>query len=312
MLTIEKVLFPTDISDSSLRAFPFAVHLAILHGADLHLFYAHMLHSLAAIDADTPYPGEEEARRTLEESAAGVSWSRVVHIVSRAIHAGPAILDYASEYDVDLIVMGSHGRRGFRRLLLGSVTEEVVRLARCPVLVIRDDPAFTTPTEIDRVVVPIDFSHYASSAAEYGRELASTLDADLELLHVVEPLPYVDSELSFPHLTDEAEVRSFAEDHLARLADEMALKHPACVRVVSGHAADAIVTEAGLTAGTIIVMPSHGYRGFERVLLGSVTERVLRRAPCPVLVLRADGKDLRPDIGLHGADAVGESHALGV
>ncbi|TFG64732.1 MAG: universal stress protein, partial [Gemmatimonadales bacterium] len=196
MLTIEKILFPTDLSESSLRAFPLATHLAELHGSDIHMFHAYVLHPLAAIDNDELYPGEEEARRALEESLTDVAWNRVVHSVGRAAHAAPAILDYANEHNVDLIVMGSHGRRGFRRLLLGSVTEEVVRLATCPVLVIRDDPAVTVPTAINRVLVPVDFSHHGSMAAGYGRELASACDAHLELLHVVEPAPYEDSELS--------------------------------------------------------------------------------------------------------------------
>ena len=311
MLTIEKILFPTDLSESSLRAFPLATHLAELHGSDLHLFHAYVLHSLAAIDSIEPYPGEEEARWALEESLTDIAWNRVVHSVGRAVHAAPAILDYADEHNVDLIVMRSHGRRGFRRLLLGSVTEEVVRMARCPVLVVRDIPAVEVPTEINRVLVPIDFSHHGSMAAGYGRELASACNANLELLHVVEPAPYADAELSFPRLRNEEELRSFAEYHLAGIAEDMGIKHPTCVKVVSGHAADVIISESGLTAGTVIVMPSHGYRGFERVLLGSVTERVLRRARCPVLVLRADGKELRPRSALQAAEAVVGVHTPG-
>jgi nucleotide-binding universal stress UspA family protein len=311
MLTIEKILFPTDLSESSLQALPLATHLAELHGSDLHMFHAYVMHSLAAINDDDLYPGEGEARWALEESVAGVTWNRVVHSIGRAVHAAPAILEFANEHDIDLIVMGSHGRRGFRRLLLGSVTEEVVRLAKCPVLVIRDDPDTITPLTISRVLVPVDFSHHGSMAASYGRELASAWNANLELLHVMEPAPYADAELSFPRLTDEQEVRSFAEDHLAGIAENMGIDHPACIKVVSGYAADVIISESARADGTVIVMPSHGYRGFERVLLGSVTERVLRRAPCPVLVLRADGKELRPRSALHGMEAVVGVHTPG-
>jgi nucleotide-binding universal stress UspA family protein len=311
MLTIEKILFPTDLSESSLQALPLATHLAELHGSDLHMFHVYVLHSLGAIDNDELYPGESEARWALEESLADAAWNRVIHSVSRAVHAAPAILEYANEHDIDLIVMGSHGRRGFRRLLIGSVTEEVVRLAKCPVLVMRDDPTDTAPTRIDRVLVPVDFSHHGNMGASYGREFASAWDANLELLHVMEPAPYADAESSFPRLTDEQEVRSFAEDHLAGIAENMGIDHPACIKVVSGHAADVIISEAARTAGTVIVMPSHGYHGLERVLLGSVTERVLRRAPCPVLVLRADGKELRPGSAVHGAEAAVGVHRPG-
>jgi len=293
MLTIEKILCPTDLSDSSLRAIPLATQMAKLHGADLHLFHIYLLHSLAAIDSDKPYPGEEEARQALEDSATGIAWSGVIHSVGRAVHAAPAILEYAEAKDVDLIVMGSHGRRGFRRLLLGSVTEEVVRLAKCPILVVRDDADVSVPTEIDRVLVPIDFSERSHVAAAYGRELASLWNAKLELIHVVEPPVY--SEMSFPVMTRNKEAREFAEDHLARLAEKLGPGLPLSVKAVSGNAADVVIDEAARTEKTLVVIPSHGHSGIERLLLGSVTERVLRRAPCPVLVLRADGKELRPE-----------------
>ena len=292
MLTIEKVLCPTDLSDSSLRAIPLATQMAKLHGADLHLFHIYLLHSLAAIDSDKPYPGEEEARQALEVSATEVPWSKVVHSVGRAVHAAPAILDYADSKAIDLIVMGSHGRRGFRRLLLGSVTEEVVRLATCSVLVVRDAEEVVVPSEIDRVLVPVDFSKYARVATTYGRELALAWDAHLELLHAVEPPVY--SEMSLPVVTRDEEARLIAEENIARLAEELSPGPSVSVSVTVGQAADTVIKEAARTEKTLLVMPSHGHTGIERLLLGSVTERVLRRAPCPVLVVKAGGRELRP------------------
>jgi nucleotide-binding universal stress UspA family protein len=289
MLKIEKVLYPTDLSRTSLNAIPMAAHLAKIHGADLHMLHVYILHSLVNTDDDPPFPGEEEARRILEESVPEFSWSRVFHNVRRATAAAPAILGFAEAEDVDLIVMASHGRRGIRRMLLGSVAEEVVRLADRPVLVIRDTETLVAEKGFQRVLVPVDFSNHADTALRYGRELAATWNAELDIIHILERPQY--SEMQYPQPVNEADLRAYAEDRMKALLEthsdsEVKIRS----RIVAGYAADEIVSEADRLDGTLVVMPSHGLRGMERLLLGSVTERVLRRAQSPVMVLRAAGQ----------------------
>ena len=292
MLKIEKILFPTDLSETSLNAVPMAAHLAKIHGADLHMLHVYVLHSLASAANDQPFPGEEGARQILEESVPEFSWNRVFHHVTRDIAAAPSILRFAAEHDVDLIVMASHGRRGIRRLLLGSVAEEVVRLSDRPVMVIRDTDRLAAEKGFERVLVPVDFSHHAEKALEYGRELAATWNAYLDVIHVLEHPQY--SEMQYPHPVNEADLRAYAEDRmeaLLRTDDGTVLRRQS---IVAGYPAEEIAAEADRVDRTLVVMPSHGLRGMERLLLGSVTERVLRRAESPVIVLRAVGANLPP------------------
>lgn len=293
MLKIEKVLYPTDLSENSLNAVPMAAHLARIHGADLHMLHVYILHTLINSDEDPPFPGEAEARRILEESVTEFSWSRVYHHVARGVAAAPSIMAFAAEQDVDLIVMASHGRRGVRRLLLGSVAEEVVRLSDRPVMVIRDTEAVDPERGFKRVLVPIDFSSHAKQALEFGRELATTYGADLETLHVLEHPQY--AEMQYPRPIPEADLRAYAEDRMAELMGGRPSGVPEQHRIVAGYPADVIATEADLLDGTLVVMPSHGLRGMERLVLGSVTERVLRRSGSPVLVLRTAGLQAEPD-----------------
>lgn len=287
MLNIETVLCPTDLSDTSLKAVPLATELARIHGADLHLLNVHLLHSITPSEGDAPFPGEAEAREALESSAAGIQWSQVVHEVTRGVNAAPTILDYAADHGVDLIVMGSHGRRGFRRLLLGSVTEEVVRTARCPVLVVRHLPDAPAPHDVDRVIVPVDFSAFSEGQIQAAVELATTFDVPLELVHAVEPIPY--AQMSYPIAVDVEDFKRHAQQRIDRLLEQLDGKLEASGRAIVGMADEVVIEFAEESESPLVVMSSHGHSGVTRLLLGSTTERLLRRASCPVLVTWAGG-----------------------
>lgn len=285
MLKIETIVCPTDLSEASLEAVPLATRMARLHGADLHLLHVHLLHSITRSDEDdVPFPGEDEARFELEASAGEIEWNRVEHQIRRGINAAPTILEYADEHDADMIVMGSHGRRGFRRLLLGSVTEEVVRLAPCPVLVVRNRPEKPAPREVDRIIVPVDFSVSTSRVIDTARELASTLDVPLELLHAVEPIPY--TQMSYPIAVDHEDFRAHAQKRLQSYAEGIELAQGVTTRTVIGMADQVIIEAAEQSAAPMVVMSSHGHSGLARALLGSTAERLLRHAPCPVMIVK--------------------------
>lgn len=292
MLKIEKVLYPTDLSRTSLNAVPMAAHLAKIHGADLHMLHVYVLHALVNTDENPPFPGEKEARRILEEAVPELAWNRVFHHVTRDIAAAPAILGFAEAEDVDLIVMASHGRRGIRRMLLGSVAEEVVRLSDRPVLVIRNTETLLAEKGFQRVLVPVDFSNNAEAALKYGRELAATWNAELDVIHVLERPQY--SDMQYPEPIKVADLRAYAEDRMQALIQTIDPGIKLRSTIVAGYTADEIINEADRLDGTLVVMPSHGLRGMERMLLGSVTERVLRRAQSPVMVLRASGQKPLP------------------
>lgn len=282
MLDIETILCPTDLSEASVNSVPLATHFARLHGADLHLLHVHLLHAMSPEEEDVPFPGEQEARAALEASAGGIPWNQVVHRIERGINAAPTIVDYADANDVDLIVMGSHGRRGFRRLMLGSVTAEVVRYARRPVLVVRHEEDAAPPTDVDRLIVPVDFSPASHEAVAMAIELASTLDVPVELLHAVEPIPYV--QMAYPIAVDDGEFKAHAQRHLDEIVEELDTSREIRTTVDVATAEQAVIDAAFRSASPMVVMASHGHSGLARVLLGSTTERLLRNAPCPVLV----------------------------
>lgn len=286
MLDLQTILCPTDLSHTSLQSIPLATRFARLHGADLHLLNVHLLHGMSPPEEDRPFPGEEQAREALEASAAGVQWNQVVHRIERGINAAPTILEYADEHDVDLIVMGSHGRRGFRRLLLGSVTAEVVRLAPMPVLVVRHAPDRDAPEDVDRVVVPVDFSTGTEAALRIAAELAATFDVPIELVHAVEPIPYV--QMAYPIAVDNEEFKTHAQGRMESLAADLDVPVEVRTSTVIGMAEDVVIEVAGQSSSPLVVMSSHGHTGLARVLLGSTTERLLRKAPCPVLVVRGE------------------------
>ncbi|MFW6089431.1 MAG: universal stress protein [Gemmatimonadota bacterium] len=291
MLHIETILCPTDLSDASVQAVPLATHFARLHGADLHLVHIHLLHTMSPEEDDVPFPGEQAARVALEASAGGISWNQVVHRVERGINAAPTIVDYADANDVDLIVMGSHGRRGFRRLMLGSVTAEVVRSARRPVLVVRHEEDAAPPTEVDRLVVPVDFSPASQQAVDVAVELAATLDVPIELLHAVEPIPYV--QMAYPIAVDDGEFKAHAQRRLDEMVEKLDTTGEVRTTIAVDMAEQAVIDAAYRSSAPLVVMASHGHSGLARVLLGSTTERLLRNAPCPVLVVPSGAEEGR-------------------
>ncbi len=143
---------------------------------------------------------------------------------------------------------------------------------------------------IQRILVPIDFSEHSQYALQYASEIAQQLGAELLLLHVVEPIAYpADWGFSQVGLVDlEKELIDTATQELEKLTEELKSKGiKAAFEVHSGsRASDEIVRIAKERNIDIISIGTHGRSGLEHFLFGSTTERVLRRAPCPVLAVR--------------------------
>jgi nucleotide-binding universal stress UspA family protein len=282
MLKVRRILLPTDGSACAAHAAAHAVELARRHGAALHVLHVrHPAHGDAADGVPAMPPGDLD----------GVTVVRA-EVVSAPPMLG--ILDYAQTAGADLVVMGTHGRTGLDRLLLGSVTEDVVRLAACPVLTVRADapPAGA----VRRVLAPVDFSPSSWLAVAYAEHLAALFGARLDLLHVVETLPsygLVDIPAAFP--PPSREVAAEGREALLDLARE-AGGPPVAVEphVVAGHPTIALIEAAQALAPDLIVLPTHGRSGLKRMVLGSVAEQLVRRAPCPVLVVRGQGRGLLP------------------
>lgn len=296
MLNIKHILLARDQSPSAEAAFPFALTLAERTGATLHVVFAEVLHGGSFDPEGLPVAAEEELRRTTQQAleAQGTKSAAldIEHAVVRGVAAAPALLDYAAEHNIDLIVMGTHGRRGVRRFLMGSVAQEVVRLSFCPVLTVHQIEA---PGALEAILVPIDFSEHSRKALQHAKALGLLLGARLDLLHVVEDKIHP----AFYGLT----VQSIYD--IDPGLDEKVLTHlkafyqqtegpdtEVTFSVRAGHAVHEIVQFAEEESCGLLVMGTHGMTGLERFFLGSVTEKVVRRAPCPVFTIQSFGKSL--------------------
>jgi len=306
MMKLKKILFPTDFSRCADQALTHAVYLAEKYQAALHL-----LHVVTLFEDQPDVLNDELAEtevlvRKLEEKAeselqnvANTHGSDDMEIVTnqkRAISAAPAILEYASKNGIDLIVMGTHGRRGIEHLLLGSVAEEVVRLADCPVFTIRESEKVKPIKLFERILVPVDFSDHSKKALAYAKEIADSYDANLQLLHIIEDTIHPAFSLSGKSSIFDL-VPGIEEDcnrRIKELIQETGIsKENTEIIVKGGQAAHDIIKFAKDNLSDLVVIATHGLTGIENLLLGSVTEKVVRMASCPVFTVKSFGKDLK-------------------
>jgi nucleotide-binding universal stress UspA family protein len=277
-MTLTHVLLPTDFSETTAEPVRHARLLADHFGAALHVLHV-------ATDVERQRTADAELERFAR--AHGLDGATLAVIAAEA--PAPGIEAYAGEHGADLVVMGSHGRRGLERLFLGSVTEEVLRHAPCPVLTVRTHLDAADQLPVDSVLAPIDLSDASLRALPFARTFAAAYDARLDVLHVVEDidLPAIYGEdIANPlhELFPEVQQRTRGEIERA-LAAAPGPEVPTAIHFAQGHAADAIVDFAEDEGSDLIVLTRTGRRGLTRFLIGSATDGVVRTAPCPVLVV---------------------------
>lgn len=277
----DRVLVPTDGSGPANAALEYAAEIAARE--DLTVYVLHVVD-----------PDDDPPAATVEDLLeAGRSWAGEANTpIIDAVRTGrprEAILEFATDRDVDAIVMGTRGRRGIGRLLLGSVTEAVVRDADVPVLVVRGSADVRRRYPVETVLVPSDGSVHADVALERALAIADHLGADVHVVTSVDVSPAElgeGTDLRLDRL--EAHARSVVDDAADRAAGTdlevtTAVRHGSIARTIRTYAEEHDVD--------LLVMGTHGRSGIDRLLLGSVTERVLRTAPAPVLTVRAPETD---------------------
>jgi nucleotide-binding universal stress UspA family protein len=300
-MNIKRILYPTDFSTTARQALTHALFLAEQYQAELHLLHAVVLHEYDPNDPEHHFPEPKELLKRMFEIADSEIMELLeeqhgaleIHEAKRkGFAAGEVILDYAAEIDADLIVMGTHGRRGAARLLLGSVAAEVVRRAKCPVMTLghREDPQ--SIEAIERLLVPVDFSEHSRAAIRYAEDLAVRYEAGLQLLHVVEVPTY-----PYFYVPPEEEYIESRKDRAAQalneLASELLSTDVVCsTHVANGRAASEIMRFSEENDCDLLVITTHGLSGLDRLLMGSTAEEVLSRVSVPVLTVKAFGKDL--------------------
>ena len=292
------IVCPIDFSDGSRHALSEAAAIARAYGAGvtvLHVFVNRPALDLPPVTlADTDRERLiDDLRQLVEAVAPGL---RAAFRVEEGLSAHEAILDVVDDVDPDLLVMGTHGRSGFRRLFLGSVTEKVVRSAPCPTLVVppRSEGSVSAATvQYRRVLCPVDLSDSSLAALARALELARQTNAAVLVVYVAEiPLPP-------PEFPSGLDLPAMAERAAAEARRRLEALIPAAARanctietpIVYGSAYRAILRLAVERRADAIVMGVHGRGAVDLMLFGSTTHHVLRAAPCPVLVVQsADGK----------------------
>ena len=298
MILLRNILCPTDFSDFSRRALAHATALARWYDARLTVLYVESLAPAIAgfpplVSPITLEPLSRERlleeMRAFAEPAAGAGVA--TEFVVRAGPAAPLILEQARCGGADLIVMGTHGRSGFERLVLGSVAEKVIRQAACPVLTVSREAEGArprSPAELRRIVCATDFSEPSQEALRYATSLASRANARLDVLYV---LDWPDGERPHHPPFDVPEYRRYLQDEGMR---QLRAAVPAAARdwcevretVAVGRPWREILRVAAEVEADLIVLGTHGRGAFDRVLFGSTASHVVRQAACPVLTVR--------------------------
>jgi nucleotide-binding universal stress UspA family protein len=322
MSRIRRILCPVDFSESSRRALDRAAALAGLHGASLAVLYV----SPYLPVMDVPPPRLSDARRAeltgeLQQFTGSVPAGIDVdtHIVE-AEDVARAINQVASELGADLMVMGSHGPSGFKRLMLGSVTENTLPAGPCPVLVVPPPPESAAPTPhgvqappapFRRILCAIDFSPMSAAVLNQALALAEQGGGELTLIHVIEVPPELRGE-RVADLTDVDRLRAAEEARCLRalreLVPDRARVHCTVYTLVGEGPADEVILKAAAARqADLIVMGVRGHGVLDLVIFGSKTRHVVRAAPCPVLVVH----EREVVAGVAPATAAASQRALG-
>jgi nucleotide-binding universal stress UspA family protein len=296
MTRIAHVLCPVDFSETSQHALDHAAAIAGWYEAQLTILYVFAnvptmdLPPLVLEDAD-----RARLMTSLKEMARRVPATvRTDFSIQEAPFVHDEVLAQIAATHADLLVLGTHGRSGFQRLFLGSVTEKVIRKAPCPTLVVpprAPDVPPDAPVQFKRVLCAVDFSDSSLSALAYALTLAEEADARLTLLHVIEMPPELrenplapDFDLDRLHAAADAEARRRLRDLIPDAARTYCTVETA---VVEGRAYRRVLQLAAEQKSDLIVMGVHGRRAMDLLLFGSTTHHVIRAAACPVLSVRS-------------------------
>ena len=298
MVNINRILCPVDLSDFSRDALHHALALAEWYHAQITVLHVYSgvqpLVPVRGLAASVPVaapvrPDEiaEEVRRFCVSTLGDAGQS--IEVVVREGNATKEIVLLAEELLADVLVLGTHGRSGFERLFLGSVTEKVLRSTRVPVMTV--PPPVKQPRTIPykTILCPVDFSEASMQALEYALSLAQEANARLILLHAIESLLGEAGSAEMGHMRVSEYYGYLEEDAVRRLkaavSEQARLWSAPEERVVRGRAYHEILKVAGNEGADLIVIGVRGKGALNRLVFGSTTHHVIREAGCPVLTI---------------------------
>lgn len=291
MPPITSILCPVDFSEFSANAYEYARSIAWHYKAALCL--QHVMYPLGPTGYDSNRgPYEQLCENIRAEAKEKIQWFARLHSLAGVqpeciVQDGlitDLILALAEKRGASLIVMGTHGLRGIDRLMLGSVTERVLRRAKCPVLAVRKPahhPAGTArdpePIHLKKIALCTDFSDHAHRASEYANSMAKEYDAELTVLHVLDTFPTsTDIEQTTRQILQQLEGIVPQDPFGARTIKSI-------VRV--GKPYQQIIQFAIENETDLVVVGARGRGALDTALFGSTTYRAIQLGPCPVLAV---------------------------
>ena len=282
MVKITKILCPMDFSNASKQALAQAIVMAGWHGATVTVIHVR--------PDGHPMEASERRRRVDELARLSAEAPDVeVNALFETGHAVTSIVDGAASLGADLIVMGSHGTSGFERLLLGSVTDDVLRKAGCPVLVVPPPADTASRRPFTHLLCPVDFSPASRNGLALACSIAQEADAALTLVHVLDLPPENDLITSGPFAYPESRAQRERDAHIALkclIPPGLRMSHPPVTLVAIGNPYREILRIAAEQSVDLIVSGVHGRNSWDLLIFGSTTNQVIRRATCPVLSVR--------------------------
>lgn len=270
----DKILVPTDGSDVAVTAGEAAFSLARQFDAKLY--------ALHVLETDDRTYGDRIVS-AIADAAVGLDIKTETAVVDTQTSTHESILDFADEYGVDCIVMGTHSADNVRRFVLGSVATRTLRESPVPVVTVHEETAIAA--DFETVLVPTDGSECANAAAEHAIAFATETGASIHTIHVVNPVDIGDEKDGALLEALEETGRNAIEDvvHMAKKADVSSVESS----VLSGVPHQAIETYVQENDVDYVFMGTHGRTGVSRYLLGSATERVIRLVDVPIVSIKA-------------------------
>ncbi len=286
------ILVPTDFSPAADAAVALATAMATAVDAELHLLHVRVLMADPALDEahhetiDQLLAGTDEKVFEALQALHDDEEPRISHHVLRRFSVPEGILEVAADQGCDLVVVGTHGRRGLRHFLLGSVAEEVVRTSPVPVLTVRAEDR-SVPSVPSRILVGCDFSDSCRTAVRWAGSWARATDGSVTLAHAVEPMVYPEFYAVdiFPQdMMDRIEQRS--REAMEELARSELQDVTWSIEVLDGPPVMALTEAARTGRHDLLVVGHRGLSGFEELLIGSVASGLVRKSPIPVVTTR--------------------------
>ncbi|XGI84496.1 universal stress protein [Halorutilales archaeon Cl-col2-1] len=288
----DKILIPTDGSDCADEAARHAVRIAERFGSELHVLNAVETHEYAPTEGgsiERQVDVVEEEGRQAVESVSDMASKRDVGTVEKVSYGSvhDVVLDYVDNEGIDLIVMGTHGRKGFQRLLLGSNAARILRRSEVPVFTVPSRGEDESDYVYDEILLPTDGSPGSKAAVENAVEIARQYGSTVHVVYVID-VRVGSSTGVIPDVVTALEKEG--ERATREIADEIDEETEVVTDVVMGVPGREITDYSREHGIDLIAMGTHGRKGIGRLLLGSTAETTVRTSDVPVLTARTESE----------------------